>query len=240
MKLAVMQPYFFPYIGYFELINRTDKWVVLDNVQYLRRGWMNRNRIIHPSGNGWTYLTVPVQKAHHEVAIKDVLVVPDQGWKQGLLRQVLHYRKRAPFFEPVYELFERALAPDELSLSKFNVHALKLTCDYLGIDFAYEFFSEMDLPIGEIHESGDWPLRIAEALKATEYINPPGGIDLYDPVKFQASGIKLTIQKLVQFRYECEPFEYTPALSILDVCMWNSPQEIKAFLDSYSYEAQAA
>lgn len=240
MKLAVMQPYFFPYIGYFELINRVDKWVVLDNVQYIRRGWMNRNRIHHPGNEEWLYINAPVQKASFDVAIKDVQVVPGREWKDQILRQLVHYKKVAPHYEATVDMVRTALEPDEPSLSKLNVHGLAVTCDYLGIDFDYCFFSETNLQVGPVEDSGDWPLRIAEAMDAKEYINPPGGVDLYDASKFAASGIQLTIQKLVQFPYDCRPYTFVPGLSIIDVCMWNAPEQIKAFLDSFSYGAQAA
>ena len=94
--------------------------------------------------------------------------------------------------------------------------------------------------IGCIDEPGDVCLRIAQAVGADEYINPPGGADLYDPAKFRGSGIELTIQRFVEFAYPTPGFDFVPALSIIDVCMWNAPERIKAFLDAYRYEDLAA
>lgn len=240
MILGGMQPYFFPYLGYFELIRRTNFWVVCDMVQYIARGWMNRNRILHPHGSGWQYINAPLQKHHQNSLIKDVLVLQGRAWKDRLLRQLDHYRKKAPYYETVRDLVARCLAPDEPTLSRLNVHGLGVFCDYLGISFEPHFHSEMDVDLGPREGPADWAIRIAAALRADEYVNPPGGANLYDPTRFATEGIKLTFQKLVDFSYDASPYQFEPCLSIVDVCMWNSPAEIASFLDAYSLDQEAA
>ena len=118
----------------------------------------------------------------------------------------------------------------ETSLSRLNVAILAQVCEHLGIPFHSRFFSEMQLPLGPIGGPGDWALRISEALGAAEYINPPGGVDLFDPRKFADCGVRLTIQKLIDFSYDCRGYEFVPHLSIIDVLMWNPRERIEEFL----------
>lgn len=231
MILGIMQPYFFPYLGYFDLINYSDRWIVFDTVDYIRHGWINRNRILHPS-EGWQYVIVPTRKHKHNIAIKDVVVNDDQKWRERIAGQIQHYKKRAPYFRPVKELIEDCLSIGETSLSRLNAKILEKVCAYMAIDLRYELFSEMSLDLGEVNGPGDWALRISEALDADEYINPPGGAEIFEPELFDKSGIKLTIRQIPDLEYGCRGYEYIPKLSIIDVLMWNSPEEVKKFLDS--------
>lgn len=230
MRLGIMQPYFFPYLGYYDLVRGVDEWVVFDTVQYIRHGWVNRNRILHPT-EGWQYVLVPLQKHSRETRICDVRIVEDPAWRARVGRQMDHYRRRAPHFEAVRTLVEDCLATPELSLSRLNVRILQRTCELLGIRFRPRFFSEMDLRLGPVEGPGDWALRISEALGAAEYVNPAGGKDLFDPAAFAARGIRLEIQAPLEFAYECPGYRFEPSLSILDVLMWNPPGRVREFLD---------
>jgi hypothetical protein len=231
VKLGIMQPYFFPYLGYFDLIHRTDRWVVFDTAQYIRHGWVNRNRILHPQ-TGWQYVIVPLEKHHRDTPIRDIRVSGASDWRARIQGQLRHYRQQAPFYERVAALVADSLAGEETSLTRLNVRALAKVCEALGIPFEYRIFSEMDLALGPVEGPGDWALRIAEALGADEYVNPPGGADLFDRAAFEAAGIRLTIQEPVQFEYPCGQYEFVPGLSAIDVLMWNSPERVKAFLDA--------
>ena len=232
MKLGLMQPYFFPYLGYFDVINCVDKWIVFDTVQYIRRGWINRNRILHPK-EGWQYVIVPLRKHSRETAIKDVKIANDQPWKERIIGQLQHYRKKAPFFTQTMSLVEDCLSFEDDFISKMNVFILDKVCAHLGIRFDYEFFSEMDLEIGPVEGPGDWALRICEAMGAEEYVNPSGGINIYKEDKFADAGIRLTIRKLPPLEYTCRGYEFIPNLSIIDVLMWNEPEKIKSYLDEH-------
>ena len=231
-----MQPYFFPYIGYFDLIQQTDQWVVFDTPQYIRQGWVNRNRVLHPQ-QGWQYILVPVQRHQRETPIKDICI-SEEGencrWCERILGQLQHYRKEAPFFSTILEIVSDTLSCTERSLAQLNVQGLSRICAYLGIPFHCSILSEMDLALGPVEGPGDWAIRISEALGASEYINPPGGAHFHDPAKFEAAGIKLTIQVPVEFTYECDGYEFQPNLSIIDVLMWNSPETVCAYLDCRS------
>jgi hypothetical protein len=229
MKLGIMQPYFFPYIGYFDLINRTDEWIVFDTVQYIRHGWVNRNRILHPT-NGWQYIIVPLEKHHRETAIRDIRINSAMDWSGRIVGQLQHYRGRAPFCRETEALVRSAIDPSERSLVRQNVKALCAVCSYLSIPFRYRILSEMNIDLGLVDSPGDWALRICVALGATEYLNPPGGEELFDQEAFSAHGIRLLIQESAEFHYTCAPYEFTPALSILDAIMWNEPASIRSWL----------
>ena len=227
--LGIMQPYFFPYLGYFDLINCSDRWIVFDTVQYIRHGWMNRNRIHHPK-EGDLYVIVPLRKHPRGTIIKDITISEDPRWKSKILGQLNHYKKNAPYFKETYSFVEECLSIDEKSLSRLNSSILEKTCSRLGIDFEYEYFSEMALDLGSVEGAGDWALRISEALGAEEYVNPPGGVDIFDPDKFMAAGIKLTIRKIPPFEYSNKGYEFIPNLSIIDVMMFNSKERIGEYL----------
>ena len=232
MILAGMQPYFFPYLGYFDLINRASHWIVFDTPQYIRHGWVNRNRILHPAGN-WQYILAPIQGHSRETPIKDILVIEGDSWKKRILGQIQHYRKRAGSrFTAVEQLVEDSLATDTCSLTEINVRALAKVCAFLDISFEPQLYSEMELRIGPVECSGDWALRIAEAMGADELVNPPGGEPLLDRPAFERLGIKLTITHMLPMLYDCPGYTFEPSLSIIDVLMWNDPGEVKRYLDA--------
>jgi len=230
MKLGIMQPYFFPYIGYFDLINYSDRWIVFDTVQYIRHGWINRNRILHP-GQGWQYIVVPLKKHSRDTVIRDIEIGDGPMWYKRILGQNQHYKKKAPYFHETYRLVEECLTIEERSISRLNVAILEKVCLHIGIPFEYEYFSEMQLELESVEEPGDWALYISEKIGAEEYVNPPGAATMFDSSKFEASGIKLTIRKQLPIEYSCPGYEFVPGLSIIDVLMWNSPDKVKDYLD---------
>ena len=232
MILGIMQPYFFPYLGYFDLINYSDRWIVFDTVQYIRHGWVNRNRILHPK-EGWQYIIVPLKKFGRDTVIKDIEVSEDPGWRTRILGQIQHYKKNAPYFRETSQLVEECLAVEENSLSRLNVAILYKVCCHLGFPFEYEYFSEMELELGTVDEPGDWALRISEKLKAEEYVNPAGGTAIFDSSKFEVHGIKLTIRNMPHIEYTCRGYEFIPGLSIIDVLMWNPSVKVKDYLDAH-------
>jgi hypothetical protein len=227
MKLGIMQPYFAPYLGYFDLIQRCDQWVVFDTAQYIRHGWVNRNRILHPTTH-WQYVIAPLQKHARETPIKDIQVAAGQEWRMRILGQLQHYRGRAPHYQTVVDLVSSVLSEDILLLSRLNIRFLQRVCEHLNIRFNFQVFSEMNLALPPVSSPGQWALEISSALQASEYLNPPGGQDLFDPAAFAARGVKLTIQQHAPFVYTCPRYQFIPDLSIIDVLMWNTPAEIAA------------
>lgn len=232
MKLGIMQPYFFPYLGYFDLINRTDRWIVFDIVKYSAKSWMNRNRILDGRG-AWQYISLPVDKHCADGLIKDVRILDKDAACKRILGQINHYRSvRAPRFTPVKQLIEACFAIDSDKLVDLNVRGMELVCETLGIQFDYQIMSQMDMALPEILHPGQWALEISDQLGADEYINPPNGRPIFVPEEFEAREIKLTFTDLIDFKYHCGPYPFIEHLSILDALMWNDPEQVKSFLDS--------
>lgn len=225
-----MQPYPFPYIGYFELMASTDAWVVFDVVKYNRRSWMNRNRILHPH-QGWQYFSIPVEHAPLGTAISDVRLVDPQAAERRLLAQLEHYKRRAPghahVTDMVRDTFSRAAGA---SLVDFNTASLIVTAERLGIAFAPVRCSKLGVPLEDISHPGAWALRISAVMGASEYINPPGGIALFKPSEWMETGIRLRFTSMNALRYDCGPYAFHENLSILDVLMWCSSEEIAMYL----------
>ena len=228
-----MQPYFLPYLGYFDLIRNTDRWIVFDTPQHIRHGWISRNRILHPTA-GWQYILVPLQGHSHKTAIRDILINDALPWRQRILGQLEHYRRRAPHFGRTFEFLRDGLDFQNTSLARLNVHLLQRVCGLLDIPFHPELFSEMSLDLGPIAHGGDWALRIAAALGADEYLNPSGGEALFDPAAFAGAGIRLAIRQPPCMEYRCRGYTFEPNLSIIDLLMWNSVEDVAAFLAAYA------
>jgi hypothetical protein len=232
MRLAIMQPYFFPYLGHFGLIAHSDQWIVLDVTQYTPKTWMNRNRVLHPSG-GWMYVTVPLVGASRSVRTCDVRVQCPSRARASALGKLSHYVRKAPFFARVVELVEQTFSESaDDSLVALNVAGLRVVCDYLGLDFKYSLCSRLALDLSPIEDPGDWAPVIAEALGADAYINPIGGRHLFDPASFRRRHISLSFLDMPPFVYDTGPFQFEPQLSILDVLMWNPPAAVRDALRS--------
>lgn len=221
-----MQPYFLPYIGHFQLIQATDKWIVFDSAQYIRHGWINRNRILKPSNDSWQYVHVSLKKHSRNTSIKDILIKDDEIWKRRLIAQLEHYKKKAPFYKQVIALLHESFAYQTERISDLNVNLLKRICSYLEIDFSYEIYSNMNLSHEKAIKPGDWALNISKALGATSYINPIGGVELFDIKEFKRARIDLKFLKPNLKKKK----NFHPDLSILDVMMFLDVAEIKSKL----------
>ena len=228
-----MQPYFFPYLGYFDLLRNVDLFVVYDTVQYIKRGWIHRNRILHHHRSGWQYIIVPTQQAAQKTPIRDVQINTSLPWQEHILKQIGHYKKSAPHAEVTIKLVENCLSSPETSLSRFNVNIMELCSELLSLNFPHQFCSDLDIELDMGHTAEERIMDLCEFLGATEYINLPGGIDLYHPVAFECRNIKLTFRQLPTFIYSTEPYDFVPNLSIIDVLMWNKPEDIRKFLDEH-------
>lgn len=236
MKIAIMQPYFFPYLGYFDLINYVDLFVVYDIVQYTR-GWINRNRIFKQNKIGWEYISVPLEKASfqnsNKTAICDIKISTSQPWKEHILGKLSHYKNNARYAYETIEFLENALSVDISSISYMNVHTLYQSAKLLSIDMKYIFSSKLNIKLDKFDSPEKRIIDLCKFLKASEYVNLSGGVGLYDFDSFKREGIKLTFRNLPTFMYPTSPYTFEDHLSIIDVLMWNKPEEIKYFLDCY-------
>lgn len=235
MKVAIMQPYFFPYIGYFSLIKHTNLFILFDSVQFIRHGWIDRNRILKPK-EGWQYIRVPLKKYSRDTLIQDIQVNNTQDWKNLIIRQLEHYKKRAPFYEDTVETVVRALDIDTDSIVRLNRNILMTISSYIGIkDTQIDIFSEMNLKIEQVDAPDEWALNICKSLgNVGEYWNPEGGLSFFDRDKYEKEDIDIRFIKMNLTKYRQNRPEFTPGLSIIDVMMFNTPEEINKMLDDYT------
>jgi hypothetical protein len=230
MKLAIMQPYFFPYIGYFQLINSVDEFVIYDNVQFTKKGWINRNRILVNHKDD--YITLPLKKDSDYLNVNQRFL--SDHWsidRKKMLNKIVESYRKAPQFEPAYSLFEQCLMIEETNLFDFIHHSLKEILQYLSISSKITVSSTIE--IDHKLKSEEKVLAICKAQNASTYINPSGGIELYSKERFERNGIKLQFQKSNLINYLQYKNEFVPWLSILDILMFNTVEEVNFMLAKY-------
>jgi len=225
-----MQPYFFPYIGYFQLINSVDEFVIYDNIQYSKKGWINRNRILVNQKD--EYISIPLKKDSDYLNVNQRFLA--DTWlveRKKILNKIVESYRKAPQFEPAYALIEKCLMIDETNLFDFIHHSLKYTLQYISISSNIIVSSTID--IDHQLKSEEKVLAICKAKNTFTYINPIGGIELYSKERFKLNGINLQFQKSNPINYSQYKNEFVPCLSILDVLMFNTKEEVKIFLNDY-------
>lgn len=232
MRLALMQPYFFPYLGYFQLLQAVDQFLLYDDVQYITRGWVNRNRILL---NGTpAYFTLPLEAAPITANINErVLAKQELPKAQSKMLGQLHaaYRQ-APYYPAARTLVEAAFSCEDPRLEVFLANALAATCRYLGIDTPMQLSSVTDKQ--DAGKSGQYrTIAACCTLGADEYINPIGGTDIYDRALFVEHDITLHFLKTQPYTYDQGVTPFVPHLSILDVIAHNPPEQIQAWLRGY-------
>ena len=225
-----MQPYFFPYIGYWQLINAVDKFVIYDDVSYIKRGWINRNNILvngHPQ-----LMNVRLKKVSQNKLINEIEVSQDLNYNNDLLKTIKESYSKAPFFESVLPIVELVINQHEKNLAKYLVFSIKEVCKYLCIDTEIIISSEIS-KCNEL-KGQDRILDICKLLSTDQYINAIGGRSLYSIQDFDLSGIELKFLKTLDIRYpQLIHNEFVPNLSILDVMMFNGPVQTNLMLSDY-------
>ncbi|MEN3297460.1 MAG: hypothetical protein V7642_6713 [Burkholderiales bacterium] len=191
MKVAIMQPYFLPYLGYFQLIAAVDKFVLLDDVNYINRGWINRNQISLLGQPIW--LTLPLSAASQNRLIRDIDIFADDGWQDRHAKLVSQAFGKAPHGPAAIEMYRRWLGRAEGNLSVFLHAALCDICCYLGIDT--EIVPSSSIYAKDSLKAHHRILDICLREGASQYINPPGGVELYDKDFFARAGIELVFFK---------------------------------------------
>lgn len=230
MKVGIMQPYFFPYIGYFQLINAVDEFVVYDNIEFTKKGWINRNRILvngRPS-----YITIPLQKDSDYLDVKKrhLSGIWDKE-KKKILNRISESYKKAPYFEEAYPVIDKCINVDETNLFEFILYSLKNINSYLNIDTP--IIKSSTIPIDHSLKAEKKVISICKERKANKYFNPIGGLALYSKIRFHESNIQLSFLKTNNIKYDQGNNVFIPNLSIIDVLMNNSESEIINHLNSY-------
>jgi hypothetical protein len=230
MRTAVMQPYFMPYIGYFQLINAVDVFVVYDNIQFTKKGWFHRNRILVNGKN--KMFSVPLRKEsdYLYVAQRELADSFDNESKK-IIRKIKAAYQKAPYYKEVIQLVEECFQRGSGNLFDFLHTSLKLLTQFLQIDTKIIISSAID--IDHTLKSQDKVVAICKNLNADIYINAIGGQDLYEVQAFGNNGIELHFIKTKSIKYKQFDNEFVPWLSIIDVMMFNSKERIKEYLNYY-------
>jgi hypothetical protein len=222
VKLAIMQPYFFPYIGYLQLLASVDMFIVYDNIKYTKKGWINRNRLLQNGRD--TLFTLPLKSASDSLDVCDRELAADFN-RDKLMNQIVVAYRGAPYFSQTLPLVERVVRYEDANLFRFLYHSIIRTCEHLGI--ATEIRISSSIAIDHGLRSQDKVLALCEAVGASTYVNAIGGMELYSKETFQRKGIELTFLKSKPFEYPQFGEAFVPWLSIVDVMMFNSLHTIQ-------------
>ncbi len=217
-----MQPYIFPYIGYFQLMHEVDKFILYDDVDFINRGWINRNNIL--VNKKATLFTIPLVKASQNKAINTIEVLQEAKWKSKMLKTIALAYKKAPFFSPVSDLIEEVITPDYSSIAGMVEASIRKTVEYLNL--SVDIQSTSSIYQNQHLKAAERILDICHQEGATTYINPIGGQDLYQKDHFEANGGTLNFLKAVPLPYAQGKHDFVPYLSIIDLMMHLEPEEI--------------
>jgi len=229
-----MQPYFLPYIGYISLIKHTGQFILFDTVQFIRHGWIERNRVLKQD-EGWQYIKVPlIKKSGRGTLIKDVKINNNENWQGKILAQIQHYKKKAPYYFKVVSLLDEIFSEKYEDIVSLNKASLEKILRYLEINKTLKVFSRMNLQTENVCAPDEWALNICKAIEGVdEYWNPPGGQDFFDKSKYDNNGIKLKFLNISLIQYNQSRNVFESGLSILDVMMFNSVDETNKMLDNF-------
>ena len=224
MKVGIMQPYLFPYLGYFQLINAVDTFVIYDDVQYIKNGWINRNRI---QLNGKEILfTFGIKRDSSKKNINERFYSEKtfESTKDNFFKTITLAYKKAPFFSETNELINKIFTFASLNVAEFNTNSLKMICHHIGIDTKFLLSSEFQKD--NTKKSQDRVIEINKLLDSDCYINLIGGIELYSPDVFMNQGIPLKFIGMNDVKYPQFNEKFIPSLSIIDVLMCNSKKNV--------------
>jgi len=230
MTLAIMQPYFFPYLGYMALLKQSDNFILLDTVQFRRHSWIERNKILNQSG-GELLIKVPLVKHSRETLIKDIKINYQQDWVSKLMAQLVIYKK-APRYRIIRELIGDSIAKQFESLTQLNKHTLSEISIYLNLEPTISIWSEMDIPIEQPKAPDEWALNICTALSSNSYINPKGGMTFFNPQKYMKQKVDLKFIEYCNTPYKQLNNEFVENLSVIDALMFNESEEVSSMLEN--------
>ena len=225
-----MQPYFLPYIGYFQLIRAVDEFIVYDNIQFSKKGWFHRNRMLQNGRD--EYFSLTLKKDSDFLDVRDRRL--SNNWpadSDKILRKIRENYRKAPHFEEVYPLVEQIFCFQDDRLFDFILFSLQTICRYLEITTPLTVSSTLE--IDHSLKSQDKVIALVKKAGGNIYLNPIGGFDLYKPEDFRAEGLTLHFHKARPFSYPQYRNEFVPWLSVLDLMMFNSREQVIRWLDYF-------
>lgn len=229
--VAIMQPYLFPYIGYWQLLHASDCFVVYDDVNYISRGWINRNRILINNTPG--LITLPLLHSSQNRKINEIEIAPTAQWLRRMLASVEMAYRKAPWFRQVFPLLEHLLTFENSNLAQFLTHQIQMIASFMGLTTRIVPSSQI---YGNAHLAAqERILDICRQEGATRYINAQGGQSLYEPSAFANAGIDLQFIAMRPLPYRQRSKVFTPYLSIIDALMEVGAEGIRPHLAAYDY-----
>lgn len=230
MKIGIMQPYLFPYLGYFQLIYSVDKYVILDDVQYIKGGWINRNKILLNSSP--KPFTLPVKYAPHSLNINERYFADSfQKDKKKFLNIVRQSYSKSPYYNKAFPLLEKILNFKSRNVASYTINGLQRISEFMGINTPFIISSNMERNRKLKREN--MVVDIVKRLGGSMYINAIGGQVLYTKEFFLKNSINLKFIKMSELVYEQYGNSFVPGLSIIDVLMFNNKREINKLLNEY-------
>lgn len=226
MKLAIMQPYFLPYIGYFQLINAVDTFLIYDDVNFIKQGWINRNRVL--MNGSPLLLTLNLKGAS---SFKKICEIEIGSNTDKIQKTIIQAYRKAPFFQDVYPIIQEILVFKENNLARFVANSIVKISHFLKLETKFDISSELNIAKDRMGQ--ERILEICKFYGAREYINAIGGVELYSKNDFEKEKIKLFFLKSYEIKYKQFSDQFTSALSIIDVLMFNPPEIISNFLTNY-------
>lgn len=229
MKLAIMQPYMLPYIGYWQLMNYVDKFVIYDDVNFIKQGWINRNRVLL---NGKEHLiSIPIQKISSNKLINEIKVLDNPNYNKKFIKMIRSCYQKAPFFGRIFPMIEEIVYCEETNLAKYLEFSLVKINEYLEIDTQLIVSSTINKD--NDLKGQDKVIEICKIFDAKEYINSIGGYSLYSFEEFNDNDINLRFLETHATQYKQFNNVFVPNLSIIDVMMFNELPEIKLMLENF-------
>ena len=229
MIVGIMQPYFFPYLAYWQLINAVDKFVLFDDVNYIKRGWINRNNILLDKKK--YLITLPLEGVSQNKLINEIRIVSDEKQRRKVLQTIESAYKKAPYFEEIMPMIEKNIMSCD-TISELNYATIKDVICYLEI--STEIILSSDLNKNNDLKGQDKIIHIAELLGADMYINSIGGTELYNKSDFARRGIQLRFLEMGDINYKQFTDIFVPGLSMIDILMFNSKGGIHSMLNKYT------
>ncbi|MDY0090959.1 MAG: WbqC family protein [Flavobacteriaceae bacterium] len=231
--IGIMQPYFLPYIGYFQLINMVDEFVLYDAIEFTKRGWIHRNRMLLNGSD--EYFTLPLKKDSDYLCVNQRFLTENfQEFRAKLLRKIEQNYKKAPYFEAFFPYLLEILDYKETNLFDYIFNSIQVVNKYLGITTPIIISSSLPEEITQL-KGQEKVLELCKQLKADIYINSSGGVALYQKEVFKQHNITLKFFRTDTIEYKQFNHPFVHFLSILDVVMFNSKEQILTYLNSYHF-----
>lgn len=241
VTLGIMQPYFFPYLGYYQLLAACDRLVIYDNCQYIKQGWVNRNRLLKNNGEV-TYITVPLKRHTHKSLINEVQIYNETDWRKKILTTIRQNYFKANYFNEIYSMLQSILLQEYEKISQLNRVSISEICRILEIKTEIIFSSDRYAKVEDEIKSGGFDckpmvkrvLSICEIEQANHYLNAIGGTELYSKELFYENGVRLEFVKRDNISYRQLNEGFVPDLSIIDILMNAGVERTKMLLKEYS------